>query len=215
MRTTFLTLLTLSLLFLLGACQSGPPGTSMFDGGGDYEEVGVQAHPALRDGVEIVWWARGMGAARDKIGVLRENGESTRPENLKELATFCNPIDSASAARSVGHLAHLLHTPGLPVDGDPVDPDPSISGKGGNGKYSRSDAAAWGIEFEPSAIPSGGGWEMQRVILVPPWTHPDLKYKSPWRLVWVRGIVYPDGAVTVLDERTLTNGDDAQRFVRF
>jgi hypothetical protein len=216
MRSTLLALLLVPVLLLLAACQSGPPGTAMFDGGGDYKEVGVQAHPALLRGVDIVWWARGMGPSREKVGVLRgEDGKEVRPGGLQELATYCEPIDSPRAARNFGHLARLLHTPGLPVDGDPIDPDPSISGKGGNGKYSRADAAAWGIEFEPASIASGGGWEMQRVILVAPWTHPDLKYQSPWRLVWVRGIVYPDGAVTVLDERTLTNGDDAQRFVRF
>ena len=215
MRSTLLALLVFPILLLLGACQSGPPGTSMFDGGGDWKESSVQAHPALRHGVEIVWWARGMGPKREKLGVLRENGVEVRPGGLQELATFCEPIDSARAARTFGHLARLLHTPGLPVDGDPIDPDASIVGGGSNGKYSRADAAAWGIEFDPDAKPSGGGWEMQRVILVAPWTHPDLKFESPWRLVWIRGVVYPDGALSVLDERTLTNGDDAQRFVRF
>lgn len=216
MRTATFLLLIATVLPALAGCKSGPPGTTIFDAGGDWTEESVNAHPALRPGVEIVWWTRGMGPSREKVGVLRTKDEGdVRPGDLKELVQYCEPIDSPQAARTFGHLARLLHTPGLPVEGDPIDPDPSLRGRGGNGRFSRSDAEAWGIEFDPPAIPSGGGWEMQRVILVPPWTHPDLRYTSPWRLVWVRGIVYPDGAITVLDERTLTNGDDAQRFLRF
>lgn len=215
MRTAVLAVALALAALPLAACGSGPPGTSVFDGGGEWKSVGTESHPALRAGVEVQWWARGTGPSREKIGVLRTADGEVRPESLPELARYCHPIDSPAAARTFGHLARLLHTPGLPVDGDPIDPDPALRGMGGNGRYSRADAEAWGIEFDPPAIPAGGGWEMQRVILVAPKTHPDLKFTSPWRLVWVRGIVYPDGAVTVQDERTLTNGPDAQRFVRF
>jgi hypothetical protein len=215
MRALLLLLLAPLFALVLAACASGPPGTTIFDGGEDWEEAGINSHPALKDGIDIAWWARGMGPSREKIGVLRTKQGDVRPDDLKELASYCHPIDTPERARNFGHLARLLRTPGLPVDGDPIDPDPSLEGMGANGKYSRADARAWGIDFEPQPKPTSGGWEMQRVILVAPWTHPDLGYKSPWRLVWIRGIIYPDGAITVLEERTLTNGQDAHRFVRF
>ncbi len=220
MRTRLLSLVTAALLALLvlsaGACKSGPPGATIFDGGGDWKAGGTRAHPALLDGVDIVWWVRGTGPSREKVGVLRDaDGVEVRPDDLQELVAYCHPITSPETARQFGHLARLLRVRGLPVDGDPIDPDPSLRGRGGNGRYSRADADSWGIAFEPRVIASSGGWLMERVILVPPWTHPDLKYTSPWRLVWVRGVVYPDGAVTVQKKRTLTNGQDAQRFVRF
>ena len=208
---------------LVGACQSGPPGrtmSEMFDGKGDWRVGKTEGHPALLETYEIQWWTRGTGPSREKIGTVREKGaaagvEGARPENLQELVKFCLPLDGVESAKRFGHLARLLETPGLPIAGTPIDPDPSLRGMGGNGFYSRADAEAWGIDFDPPGIPTGGGWEMQRVLLIEPWTHPDLKYQSPYRLVWARGIVYPDGHVSLLEKRTLTNGDDAQRFVRF
>jgi len=224
MRSSFtrslLLVAALAALSFAPGCQSGPPGRSMgemFDGLGDWTRGKAESHSALLPGYEIRWWTRGTGPGREKIGTIEptEGGEGVRPADLQELVPFCLPIESSPAAHDFGHLARLLHTTGLPIDGTPIDPDPSISGMGGNGLYSRSDASAWGIEFDPPGFATGGGWEMQRVLLIAPWTHPDLRYKSPYKVVWARGIVYPDGAVTLLEKKTLTNGDDAQRFLKF
>jgi len=188
-----------------------------FDGQGDWTVGKTESHPALKPGYEIQWWTRGTGPAREKIGTVLPpgGGEGARPVDLQELVPFCTPIDSSLSAQRFGHLARLLHTTDLPIDGTPIDPDAGIDGMGGNGRYSRADARSWGIEFDPPGFSTGGGWEMQRVLLIAPWTHPDLKYKSPYKVVWARGIVYPDGAVTLLEKKTLTNGDDAQRFLKF
>ncbi len=225
MRTTFQrwiigSMLLVFALAVLPGCQSGPPGRSMaerFDGGGDWTRGKTERHPALLPQYQIQWWTRGTGPARQKVGSIapKEGGDGVRASDLQELVPFCHPLESPPSARRFGHLARLLHTPGLPIDGTPVDPDPTIVGMGGNGRYSLTDAEAWGIEFDPPGIPTGGGFEMQRVLLVAPWTHPDLKYKSPYKLIWARGIVYPDGSVTLLEKKTLTNGDDAQRFIKF
>ncbi len=53
------------------------------------------------------------------------------------------------------------------------------------------------------------------MVLVPPRPDPVLDSTSPWRLVRVTEVVYPDGAIRTLDQKTLTNGNDAARFARF
>ena len=55
---------------------------------------------------------------------------------------------------------------------------------------------------------------MSRVVLQPHAQHPLLPtVVTPWRLLYVREIVFKDGTIRFVDEQTLTNGEDAARFV--
>jgi len=53
-------------------------------------------------------------------------------------------------------------------------------------------------------------------VLIPPIENPQFaNAATPWRLVLVREVVFPDGSIRQIDEKTLTNGQDAARFARF
>jgi hypothetical protein len=140
--------------------------------------------------------------------------EDVAPSDVMELAKYCRSIETAGAARRFAELAMLLQVRGAPI-GDPILPDPSLTGPGSGGRYGPRDAEAWNVPFSPVGTPHGGGWKTQMIVCVAPQEHSDLLYMTPWRVVQLNVVVYPDGVLSVLDDRTLTNGDDAARYARF
>ncbi len=203
-------------LSTLAGCASGPPGRGiggLFDGGG-WVRGAESSHAALRDGVALTWWSRGTGPARESVATLATPRGDVRPETAAELAEWCRPIDSADAAFAHLELASLLAVPGTGLPGLVLRAD-DANGSGGNGVYGPRDAEAWQIPFASDVRAAGGGWTLDAVALVPPWTHPSFRSTSPWRVVLVRAAVYPDGSITAREQRTLTNGEDARRFARW
>jgi len=201
------------LSVLLAACASGPPGRGLggvFDGG--WEKGAVVPHAALRSDVALSTWTRGLGPAREVRRALDTPEGEIAPRSLRELAAYVVPPTSPRAAQRYAELAQLLGVEGVAIPGEPVvaGDDP-----GGNGTYGPADAAGWEIPYDPEPQPFGAGFEVQTVVLVPPQQHEMLAFSTPWRLVLVTQVVYPDGGLRASDRRTLTNGDSAERYARF
>lgn len=204
------------LLLVLASCAGSPPGRelgALF--GEDWRLDGIEAHPALAPGVGLSVWSRGAGRGRERVSCLHVDGEDVRVDDLPRLAAHGVPVDGPDAAVRFANLARRIGTPDLPGRGEPVEPDPSLGSTGGNGRYGRSDAAWWRVPFLPQARAHSGGWAVDHVVLVPPVPHPHLKSATPWRLVLRTEIVFPDGTMRFLEERTLSNGEDAERFARY
>lgn len=198
---------------LLAACQSGPPGRglgALFDD--EWDKGETAPHAALQSDVVLATWTRGLGAGREVRRALETPEGQVIPESLRQLAEYVLPPTSGWAALRYAELTQLLRVPGIPLPGDPVMPgeDP-----GGSGTYGPSDTEIWEIPYDPDPRPYGGGFEVQMVLLVPPIKHDMLEFSSPWRLVRVREIVYPDGGIRPTNDKTLTNGDGAAKFARF
>lgn len=175
--------------------------------------TGARSHDALKDGAEIVTLERGAGASRERLARIRWQGEDADASSVEDLLPFVRPIETAEAAIAYSELVRVLGVADAGARGFAVRADGSLTGPGGSGRYSVADAAAWGVDFLPTARPYAGGFEVSRVVLLPPVQHPHLeRVFSPWKLVLVREVVFADGRIRATDERTLTNGSDAARF---
>jgi hypothetical protein len=173
----------------------------------------TEPHPALRPGAALAVSTRGRGAEHERRVEIEEGGVTYAPGSVEALMERVRPIDSGESAIAYGDLVRRLRIPDAGVAGDPITPDSAIAGPGGSGHYSAADAEAWGIPFEPTAEPWGGGWAVRRVVLYAPVQHPlHVRVATPWRLVQVREVVYRDGTIRALEERTLSDGQDAARF---
>ncbi len=214
MRSLLLLALLAAVLPLAACSSDGPPGRGLgglFDDG--WTKSGTAPHPALRSDVVIATWARGSGLNREIRRALATPDGEVAPASIGQLSDHVvPPTSSARAAQKYAELAQLLGISGTPVPGDPVLPgdDP-----GGSGTYGPSDAHAWKIPFDPEPLPYGGGYEVQLVVLIPPIRHAVLSHSSPWRLVRLVEVVYPDGGIQGMDQKTLSNGDAAARYARF
>lgn len=194
-------LLALLLPLLAAACSST-----------DWKLVGAASHPALREGAELIRFERGRGGERETRVDIRTPDGTDAAATVEETMRHVRPIDTREAAIAYADLVRELGLTDAGARGLSVRPDPALTGPGGSGRYSRSDAAAWGIDFEPASRLNAGGFEISHVVLLPPVPHAVLPSATPWRLVLLREIVFPDGTLRALDERTLTNGHDARRF---
>ncbi len=191
----------LTAILLLGACASG------------WKVVGTRDQPALKDGAQIVTVERGRGTSRERRMQIRDGRDDVSVGSVDELLTYMRPIDTPQVAIAYSELVRELGVPGSGARGMAVLPDPTLTGSGGNGRYSRIDAEAWGVPFEPTARLYGGGFEVSRVVLLPPVQHPMLAgVATAWRLVLIREVVFADGVIRALEDKTLTNGQDAARF---
>jgi hypothetical protein len=191
----------LLLLPLLAGCASG------------WKFVSAENHPALRDGVQIATYERGRGAEHERRYDLRADGDDVPTPTVDTVMDYARPIDSGDAAIAYSALVRELGVVDAGVRGRIVRPDPTIEGEGSGGRYSRADAAIWRIDFLPSARPFSGGFEVTRVVLLPPMPHPFMPHVStPWRLVLLREVVFKDGTIKTTDEKTLSDGQDAIRF---
>jgi hypothetical protein len=189
------------LLLLAGACASG------------WRLSAAHDHAALRDGVELVTLERGRGSSRQRRTEIREHGDDISVTSVDELMAYVRPLDTPEAAIAYSDLVRELGIADSGARGMAVRPDPALTGPGGNARYSRTDAEGWGIAFEPTARLYAGGFEVSRVVLLAPVPHPVLvKVATPWRLVLLRELVLADGFIRSVDEKTLTNGQDAVRF---
>ncbi len=202
--------LLLLLVLLATACAGGPPGRWLPS---SWKFQGAEEHPALREGVAIVTWTKGLLRERETVRALRTTDGDVSIDAIDELVPHCRPLDDPSVALAYADLVRRLGVTG--TAGIVVRPDADLKGTGGSGRYARADAAAWGIEFAPTPRPFGGGFEVTILVLVPPVPHQELPVATPWRLVELREVVYPDGTLDARASRTLTNGDDAERFARF
>ena len=156
---------------------------------------------------------RGRGADRERRVEARAGVADVAAHSGDSLMPFVRQLDTAEAAIAYSDLVRTLAVTDSGARGIAIRPDPALAGPGGCGRYSRSDAAAWGISFEPTARPNAGGFEVARGVLYPPDTHHTLlNAASPWRLVLTREVVFPDGTIRPIEDRTLTNGQDAARF---
>ncbi len=220
MRTRLLTGLLAALLTLpLAGCQSGDAvrnqsALAEMESRG-WTLHGTEAHAALPPGTEIVTWVRGRGPDRERASTLRVQGEDTAIGDVHELATHTLALVDGNAAPAFARLAHRLGTPGVPAAGQVIEPDASLTTSGGSGRFGTADAEFWGIDFDVAPRPYAGGFVVDVLLLTPPVRNDELNYISPWRLVRVREVVYPDGTLQALDTKTVTNGDDAARFARY
>jgi hypothetical protein len=194
-------LLPTALLFLLGACAS------------DWKVVGTREETGLKDGALLVTLERGRGTSRERRLRIRDGGEDVAVGSVDELLTHMRPIETPEVAIAYSDLVRQLGIPGSGARGNAVVPDPTLTGSGGNGRYSRKDAEGWGVSFEPTARLYGGGFEVSRIVLLRPVQHPMLPgVATAWRLVQIREVVFADGVIRPLEDKTLTNGQDAARF---
>jgi hypothetical protein len=192
-----------ALLLLLSGCAS-------------WNFVGTEPHPALRQDVTLATFERGRGTDHETRVDVRAAGGDVTASSVERVMPYCRRLDTADAAVAYSDLVRRLRVPDSGARGMAVEPDASLKGTGGSGRYSRDDAAAWGIPFEPAGAAYAGGFAVSRVVLLPPMPHPVLiNAPSPWRLVLVREIVFPDGTIRQVDEKTLSNGTDAARFSKF
>jgi hypothetical protein len=199
-----MTLRLLPLCLLLGACAS------------DWKFVGAEENAALVEGAQIATFERGRGASHEHRTEVRAGGDDQSVTSVDRVMKYTRPLDTPEAAIAYSDLVRLLGVTDAGAVGVAVRPDPRLTGRGANGRYSRDDAAAWGIDFEPEAKPYAGGFEISRVVLLPPAEHPVLPHSpTPWKLVLVREVVFRDGTIRALDTKTLTNGQDAARFAGF
>jgi hypothetical protein len=191
----------LPTLLLLAACAS------------DWKVVGTREQPGLKDGAQLVTVERGRGSKLQRRLEIRDAGEDVSIGSVDELLTYMRPIDTPEVAIAYSELVRVLGIPGSGARGMAVLPDPTLTGSGGNGRYSRLDAEAWDVPFEPTARLYGGGFEVSRVVLLRPVQHPMLAgVATAWRLVLIREVVFADGVIRPLEDKTLTNGQDAARF---
>jgi hypothetical protein len=194
------TLPPLVLLFL-AACSS------------NWKFVSAENHPALSDGAQIATFERGRGAEHERKFDLRVDGKDIDAPTTDVVMDHARPIDSVDAAIAYSALVRELGVVDAGVRGLIVRPDPTIEGPGSSGRYSRADAAIWRIDFLPTGRPYSGGYEVTRVVLLPPMPHPFMpKVMTPWRLLQIREVVFKDGTIKTVDEKTLSDGQDAVRF---
>ena len=191
----------LLLLPLLAGCSSG------------WKFVSAESHPALIEGAQIATFERGRGAEHERKFDLRVGGEDVPTPTTDIVMEYARPIDSAEAAIAYSALVRELGVVDAGVRGLIVRPDPTIQGPGSGGRYSKADAAVWGIDFLPSSRPYSGGFEVTRVVLLPPMPHPFMPHVlTACRLVLLREVVFKDGTIKTTDEKTLSDGQDAVRF---
>lgn len=191
----------LPFLLLLGACAS------------DWKLVSEREQPALKEGAKLVTLERGRGTKRERRTEIRDGADDVAPGSVDSLMQYMRPIDTPEVAIGYSELVRELGISSSGARGMVVRPDPTLTGPGGNGRYSRLDAEGWGIPFEPTARLFGGGYEVSRVVLLLPVPHPMLvKVATTWRLVLIREVVFQDGVIRPIDQTTLTNGQDAARF---
>ena len=175
--------------------------------------VGAANHPALVEGAQVATFERGRGAERERRVEVRAGAKDFPADSVDDLMPFVKPIDTAEAAIAYAGLVRALGVTDAGAHGIVVRPDASLTGPGGSGRYSVRDAAAWGIPFLPAARPNAGGFEVAHVILLAPAAHHTLpNAPTPWRLVLTREVVFPDGTIRRIEDKTLTNGQDAARF---
>jgi hypothetical protein len=170
----------------------------------------VEESPALAPDARIAVLTRDRGAERRMAIRVGERDVDVR--SVDDLMSHARPIDSPEAAIAYSDLVRRVRVEDSGAKGIALRPDAALAGAGGSGRYSRSDAAAWGVEFLPSARPFAGGFEVTHLVLLPPAPHPVLRGASPWRLVLMREVVLPDGRLRAVEEKTLTNGNDAARY---
>jgi hypothetical protein len=179
----------------------------------DWKFVSAESHPALRDGAQIATFERGRGAQHERRYDIRFDGKDGDTPTIESVMEYARPIDSPEAAIAYSALVRELGVVDAGVRGLIVRPDPTIEGPGSGGRYSRADAAIWRIDFLPTARPYSGGFEVTRVVLMPPTPHPFMpNVSTPWRLLLVREVVFKDGTFKTVDEKTLSDGQDAVRF---
>jgi hypothetical protein len=191
-------------LLLAASCASG------------WRFVGAEDHAALVPGAQIATFERGRGAEHERRVEIRAGGEDLAATSVEKVMPYVKRPDTPEAAVAFSDLVRRLAVANSGAHGLALTPDPSLEGPGGSGRYSRSDATAWGIDFEPTSRANAGGFEVSRVVLLSPVALPALpRFGSPWRLVLVHEVVFPDGTIRFLDEKTLTNGQDAARFAAY
>jgi hypothetical protein len=178
--------------------------------------VGAEDHAALVPGAQLASYEKGRGVAREHRVEIRVDGSDLAAHSIDEAMPYLRPIDSPKAAIAYAMLVRELGISDAGGGGLEVRPDPKIDGPGGAGRYSKADAAGWGIPFEATARKYAEGYEVSHVVLFPPRQHPTMpQVRSPWRLLLVREVVSPDGTLRQLDTRTLSNGSDAERYAAY
>ena len=191
-------------VLLAAACASG------------WRNAGTRTHPALLDGVTLVTSERGKGTTLERHVDVQSKDELVTTGEVDDVLPYCRPLDTAEAAIAYSELAREVPLVDAGATGALLRFDPSLPGPGGNGRFSRVDAAFWGVDTAPSARMFGGGYEVTRVVLLSPVPDPDMpRYSKPWRVILLKEVVFPDGRIRKVDEKTLTNGQDAARFATF
>jgi hypothetical protein len=199
-RATFLFLLVL----LAAACA------------GRWRDAGTRAHPALTDGAVLATNERGRGTSLERRVSVVSDGVKVESGAVDDVLPYVRPLDTPEAAIAYSELAREIPLVDSGAIGAMLRFDGSIDGPGGNGKFSRADAAFWGVSTTPTARPYGGGFEVTRVVLLTAVPNPDMpRFGQPWRVVLLREVVFPDGRIRRVDHKTLTNGEDAARFATF
>lgn len=207
MRHVALLLVCLTLPLLIGGCESLPSWA-----GGGWKRGTPEPHAALSDGAQLVRWTRGRGKGRESRYELFVNGLDVDVGGIDDLVPHCRDLLDPEIAIAYSDLVRRVGPSDVAAVGDVILPDEATDGAGGSGTYTRQDASLWGMDFGPQARKYAGGIEVTIVVLYSPRKHPDLKYYSPYRLVELNETVFPDGTVNRGEMKTLTNGEDAQRF---
>jgi len=183
---------------------------------GKWRDAGTRTHPALTDGAVLATNERGRGTSLERRVSIIADGETIQSGAVDDILPYVRPIETAEAAIAYSDLAREIPLIDSGAIGALLRFDPSLAGSGGNGKFSRADAAFWGVSTAPTARPYGGGYEVTRVVLLTAVPDPDMpKWVQPWRVVLLKEVVFPDGRIRRVDHKTLTNGEDAARFATF
>lgn len=183
---------------------------------GDWLPKGSRTHPALVEGATLQTNERGRGAERQRRVEVVSGGVAISTGRIDDLLPYVRPLETGDAAIAYAELAREIPIVDAGTTGTALIYDPALAGPGGNGKYSREDAKFWGVSPSPTARPYGGGFEVTHVVLYAPVPDPDIpRYARPWRVVLLKEVVFPDGRIRKVDEKTLTNGQDAARFATF
>ena len=178
--------------------------------------VGATDHPALIDGAQLATFEKGRGADRAHKVDIRVKGDDVSAHSIDSVMPYVRPIDSPEAAAAYADLVRELVVPDAGTRGLAVRPDPSLTGPGGAGRYSRFDAETWGIDFVPTGRVWPGGYEVAHVVLFPPVQHPALPHVfTAWKLVLLTEVVSTDGTIKAHDAKTLLDGQDAARYAGF
>src|SRR5262245_30624329 len=181
-----------------------------------WKQTASRTHPALVDDAELVTQERGRGKDRERQVFVQSGGVAVMSGAVDDVMPYVKPLDTAEAAIAYSELAREVPLKDAGATGAALEFDPALTGPGGNGKYSRGYAAFWGVSPAPTARMYGGGFEVTRVILYAPVPDPDIpRYARPCRVVLLKEVVFPDGHIKKVDEKTLTNGQDAARFATF